>query len=400
MSQHGSPWGVKAPRSHSSRPRQQRQPHAACHAAHPRRQKRRDTGHHMETNQSGRDHLSELIAEPVLDAAYAWLCRRRQDYPAHADIWAFRRQWPAEKTRIRADLLAGRYTISLLDRITRADGEECDLWAARDALVLKALAMVLGKALPSSRHCTHLKGHGGAKGAVRRVLRHLPSYRFVLKTDVRKYYASIDHHRLLAQVAPWMPDPHLMNLIGQYLKRRAERGGLVWDYRRGIPLGCPLSPILGAFYLYELDVQMAHCNWWYLRYMDDILVLAPTRWKLRQAVRVVNQALGALDLEKASDKTFIGRIEKGFDFLGYHFSQEGLMVAQKTIERFVARATRLYEQSRETPGGASRLGDYVSRWVGWVRGGIRRAGVPVLGYSSTLGCEATSSLPPCLDHFW
>ena len=52
--------------------------------------------------------------------------------------------------------------------------------------------------------------------------------------------------------------------------------------------------------------------------MDHILVLAPTRWKLRQAVRVVNQALDALELEKAPDKTFIGRIEKGCDFLGYH----------------------------------------------------------------------------------
>ncbi len=57
---------------------------------------------------------------------------------------------------------------------------------------------------------------------------------------------------------------------------------------------------------------------------DDMLVLAPTRWKLRQAVRVVNQALGALKLDQAPDKTFIGRIEKGFDFLGYHFSPEGL----------------------------------------------------------------------------
>ena len=55
---------------------------------------------------------------------------------------------------------------------------------------------------------------------------------------------------------------------------------------------------------------MAQRRWWYVRYMDDILVLAPTRWTLRQAVREVNQALGALGLEKATDKTFIGRIAK------------------------------------------------------------------------------------------
>ena len=82
-------------------------------------------------------------------------------------------------------------------------------------------------------------------------------------------------------IGSWTDRP-VMNLIGQYLKRWAERGGLVWEYQRGIPLGCPLSPILGSFYLYELDVQMAERGWWYIRYMDDLLVLASTRWKLRR----------------------------------------------------------------------------------------------------------------------
>ena len=49
--------------------------------------------------------------------------------------------------------------------------------------------------------------------------------------------------------------------------------------------------------------------------MNDILILAPTRRQLRGAVKVVNQMLGALMLEKHPDKTFIGRIERGFDFL-------------------------------------------------------------------------------------
>jgi hypothetical protein len=43
--------------------------------------------------------------------------------------------------------------------------------------------------------------------------------------------------------------------------------------------------------------------------MDDILVLAPTRWKLRQAVTVVNQVLASLRLHKHPDKTFIGRVD-------------------------------------------------------------------------------------------
>jgi len=68
---------------------------------------------------------------------------------------------------LRAELAAGRYRFGLLTRITLVDGEDVDLWSARDALVLKALAIVLAKHLPVSPRCTHVKGHGGAKAAVR-----------------------------------------------------------------------------------------------------------------------------------------------------------------------------------------------------------------------------------------
>jgi hypothetical protein len=53
---------------------------------------------------------------------------------------------------------------------------------------------------------------------------------------------------------------------------------------------------------------------------------------------VLNETLDELRLEKHPDKTAIGRIEKGFDFLGFHFSPEGLSVAEKTIEKFLVRA--------------------------------------------------------------
>ena len=66
-----------------------------------------------------------------------------------------------------------------------------------------------------------------------------------------------------------------------------------------------------------------------------------------------------------SDKTFIGRIERGFDFLGYHFGPEGLTMAAKTIEQFIERAIRLYEQKPGEALASARLGLYVRRWFGW-----------------------------------
>ncbi len=69
----------------------------------------------------------------------------------------------------------------------------------------------------------------------------------------------------------------------------------------------------GAFFLKQLDERMQRSGLFYVRFMDDILVLAPTRRRLRKAVKAVNKVLGSLGMEKHPDKTFIGRIEKGFD---------------------------------------------------------------------------------------
>jgi hypothetical protein len=273
------------------------------------------------------------MTEAVLDTAFAWLCHQRRAWPPDADVWRFRQRWSEEKTRLREALLGGTYEVELLSRVTLQNGEEVDLWSARDAVVMKALALVLPQHLPLSPRCAHLKGHGGLKYTVGEVLKALPQYRFVLKTDVRSYYASMDHQLVLDRLAVYIGDRAVLNLLGQYLRRYAERGGLFWDHTQGIALGSPLSPILGAFFLTEVDDALERLGLFYVRYMDDILVLAPTRWKLRQAVKVVNQVLTSLRLAKHPDKTFIGRIAKGFDFLGYHLSPDGLTVAKKGYPR-------------------------------------------------------------------
>ena len=67
------------------------------------------------------------------------------------------------------------------------------------------------------------------------------------------------------------------------------------------------------------------------------------------------------------DKTFVGRIRRGFDFLGYRFESNGLVdVARQTVERFAARVTQLYEQGADE----SRIGAYARRWWRWVQAGV------------------------------
>ena len=97
-------------------------------------------------------------------------------------------------------------------------------------------------------------------------------------------------------------------------------------------------------YLKELDVQFEQVGLFYLRYMDDILILTKTLWQNRRAIKQLNQCFNRLKVKQHPDKTFIGKIEKGFDFLGYHFSRESLKLACNTVKKHVERIHRLYEQ--------------------------------------------------------
>ncbi|MEP1352872.1 MAG: reverse transcriptase/maturase family protein [Tateyamaria sp.] len=314
--------------------------------------------------------LIELMAsDDILDEAYAWLCHRRRDYPANADIWWFRRNWASENSKLQRRLLTRTYRFDALDRVTLKDGSTVDVWTSRDALVLKALTLCLSDVLPASSSCTHIKGHGGAKEAVRQVAGHLPQHGYVLRTDVKSYYASIDHHLLLERLAEHIADQTVLNLLSQYMRRSICDGGNYIDIERGISLGCPLSPLMAAFYLHELDEQFERTNLFYVRFMDDILILAPTRWKVRKAMAVVRSMLTRLRLDIHPDKTFIGRIATGFDFLGYHFLGGMLSAAEQTVAKMTETAARLYEQKRRGQNSAS-LGQYLTRWNGWFRGGL------------------------------
>ena len=124
--------------------------------------------------------------------------------------------------------------------------------------------------------------------------------------------------------------------------------------------------MIGALYLKLMDDRMEKTGLFYVRFMDDWIVLSPNRWKLKKAVQIVNQTLNELKVEKHPDKTFIGRIAKGFDFLGYSFEPKGLSITPKTLANFLDRIAQLYEQGATV----KRIGKYVRNWLRWVRAGV------------------------------
>ena len=166
-----------------------------------------------------------------------------------------------------------------------------------------------------------------------------------------------------------MKDVRIIGFVWKYLNRVVEYNGIFREVKQGIPMGSSLSPLLGAFYLSGLDMRLAVPGVFYARYMDDILIMTKSRWRLRHAIKILNEEFGLLGLTKHPQKTTISRVEKGFEFLGYHYGRDGLSLASKTIDNFIAKALRLYEQE-PVQTRLERLGEYTKRWVRWTTSGL------------------------------
>ncbi|NET60801.1 MAG: reverse transcriptase [Symploca sp. SIO2E6] len=337
--------------------------------------------------------IEKIASDEAIGAAYQWLCKKRQHYHPNADVWQLRRWWHEKMPILQAQILSGNYQFREL-RLIRGEEKSIEWWSSLDALVLKAMTIVLTEHLKPvlSSQCFHLAGNGGLKGAVREVAAHVEEHPFVFRTDVKGYYASINHRILMDIVGKYVRDDAVLRLLWGYLRRYVSDGGEFIDITQGISLGCPLSPLMGALFLKPLDDRMAELGCFYVRYMDDWVILAPTRWKLRKAIKATNQVMSELRVVKHPLKTFIGRVARGFDFLGYWFSPAGLGIARKTVERMVENMRRLYEQGAPD----ERIDAYFQRWCRWVTGGISaslpslapfRYALPLLHLLSHFQCE-------------
>ena len=216
-----------------------------------------------------------------------------------------------------------------------------------------------------SRRCKHLKGHGGVKGTVRYLNRVVDRYAYVARFDVVSYYESMDHALLLGSLSQAGIGSDLRAIVSDYLALpdKPHRG-------KAMVAGGSLSPILGGLYLNPLDQIMGQDKRLvYVRYMDDFVILARTRWHLKKAIAQIHRVTDDLKLRlHCKTKCFIGRTDNGFDFLGYTIHpQRRLRPSSVSLQRLLARARRLYEQR----GDKQRLWEYVTHWYRWLHGGLK-----------------------------
>jgi len=135
--------------------------------------------------------------------SYDWLCRSRNKHPPNADIWDFRWRWAAIRDKLRESFLDGSYRFEVQTRMRIRTGEDIDSNTPSDALVLKVLNKIIEKIIryKITKRRYHIRGNGGLKKAIMDVLKNKSKYNHVIRTDIKSYYDSIDHKKLISRLA-------------------------------------------------------------------------------------------------------------------------------------------------------------------------------------------------------
>ncbi len=154
---------------------------------------------------------------------------------------------------------------------------------------------------------------------------------YALKADIRHYFQTVDHEVLLYIIKRKIKDENVIWLIKQILNNfDAEIKG------KGMPLGNLTSQFFANVYLNKLDYFVKHKlkAKYYIRYVDDFVILHSNKEILEEYKEKINIYLKALKLELHPDKSKIIPLKNGITFLGYRIFYHHKLLRKSNLRKF------------------------------------------------------------------
>ena len=279
----------------------------------------------------------------------------------HETVEMFGHQVEAKVAKLEAALRDGSYEPQAIRRtfIPKPGSSEqrpLGIPTVRDRVVQGAIRHVLEPIFEKEFAASSygFRPGRGCKDALRRVDDLLKQgYGYVVDADLKSYFDTIPHERLLSRLRERIADGRLLALIELFLKAGIFDGLREWEPEAGVPQGAVLSPLLSNIYLNPLDHQMAVGGRAMVRYADDFVILCRSQAEAEQALAEVRQWCAAEGLVLHPDKTRIVDVRQaGFDFLGYHFvtTRRGRLTRWPRTKSLAKLKTTLRAKTKRTQG--------------------------------------------------
>jgi RNA-directed DNA polymerase len=272
----------------------------------------------------------------------------------------FERQADAELARLQAQMRDGTYRPQPVRRawIPKPGSQEkrpLGIPAVRDRIVQAALRHVLEPIFETefAAQSYGFRPGRGAKDALRRVDTLLKAgHDWVVDADLKSYFDTIPHARLMALVKTRVADGRVLALVESFLQAGVLEENKGWQPTgRGTPQGGVISPLLANLYLDPFDQQMARTGRELVRYADDFVILCRSEAEAQAALAEVRDWMQEAGLTLHPEKTRIvnANATGGFDFLGYHFERGMKWPRSKSLmklkERVRAKTSRVEGRS-------------------------------------------------------
>jgi len=261
----------------------------------------------------------------------------------HQTVEMFERDLEKNLEEIARKLREGNYQPKAIKRvwIPKAGSKEkrpLGIPTVRDRVVQTALRHVIEPIFEAefAEHSYGFRPGRGCKDALRRVDNLLKAGQtWVVDADLRRYFDTIPHRRLMERVQDKVADGKVLELINSFLTQGVMEGVKTWIPEQGSPQGAVISPLLSNLYLDPLDQEMVKARYEMVRYADDLVIMCGSKAEAEEALIRLQEWTTEVGLSLHPEKTRIvayGQGE-GFEFLGYHFIQGKKYPRRKSLKK-------------------------------------------------------------------
>jgi len=287
--------------------------------------------------------IDKIHPERTLRAAFSQVAANKGAAGVdHVTVKMFEERLDENLKNLSEDLQSGRYRPQQIRRhyIPKPGSKEkrpLGIPTVRDRVVQTAVLNALEPIFERdfAEHSYGFRPGRGCKDALRRVDQLLKEgYTYVVDADLKSYFDTIPHDRLLALVAQKVSDGRVLSLIESFLKQGVLDGMREWTPEEGSPQGGCISPLLSNVYLNPLDHLMAHQGFEMVRYADDFVILCRSPEEAAKALALVQQWAAEAGLTLHPEKTkIIDAKDAAFDFLGYRFERGRRSPRPKSLQK-------------------------------------------------------------------